>query len=190
MFIIHGYQARTDSHWFEWLATQMKSYDYHTEIVYLPNTNNPDLKAWDKAIQNSLNNKLNQDTIIVAHSLGVISILNYLSKEDVFTNIKGLFLISGFSEPLDNLPELNHFINQTKVEFENINAEHIVTIGGDNDPVVDINATHRLSHLLNTETVALHHDGHFQDSDGYFTFEFLKNQITTILSNKDSEIGI
>lgn len=54
MFIIHGYQAHTNSHWFEWLATQMKSYHYQTEIVYLPNTHNPDLDAWDTAIQNNL----------------------------------------------------------------------------------------------------------------------------------------
>ena len=190
MFIIHGYQASTENHWFEWLATQMKSYDYHTEIVYLPNTNNPDLDAWDSAIQHSLNHKLDKDSIIVAHSLGVVTVLNYLSKEKVFSNIKGLFLISGFNEPLHNLPELNQFINQTQVQFENINAQHIMTIAGDNDPVVDINATNRLSQQLNTETVELHHNGHFQDCDGYLTFDFLKNQITAILNNKNPEIGI
>ncbi|WP_338014380.1 RBBP9/YdeN family alpha/beta hydrolase [Staphylococcus edaphicus] len=190
MFIIHGYQAHTNSHWFEWLATQMKSYHYQTEIVYLPNTHNPDLDAWDTAIQNNLKNNLDSDSIIIAHSLGVISILNYLSKEDVFSNIKGLFLISGFNERLHNLPELDQFINQTHVQFKNINAQHIVTIGGDNDPIVDINATNRLSQHLNTTTLELQHDGHFQDSDGYRSFEFLKNQITSILNTKNSEIGI
>ena len=76
MFIIHGYQASTESHWFEWLATQMKSYDYHTEIVYLPNTNDPDLDAWDSAIQHSLNHKLDKDSIIVAHSLRCLCVNN------------------------------------------------------------------------------------------------------------------
>ena len=74
----------------------------------------------------------------------MVTVLNYLSKVEVFSNIKGLFLISGFNEPLHNLPELNQFINQTQVQFENINAQHIMTIGGDNDPIVDINATNRL----------------------------------------------
>ena len=169
MFIIHGYQATTESHWFEWLANEMKQFGYSTEIVYLPNANQPNLKEWITAIQNNLKNKLDSETIIVAHSLGVITILDYLSRLQHGLTIKGLYLVSGFNEQLKNLPELNHYISQTQIDFHNINAQNIVTIAGSHDPIVNIEATDRLSHELNTETLRISHKGHFLDSDGYKT---------------------
>ncbi len=189
MFIIHGYQATTESHWFEWLANEMKQFGYSTEIVYLPNTNQPNLKEWITAIQNNLQNKLNSETIIVAHSLGVITILDYLSRLQHGPTIKGLYLVSGFNEQLKNLPELNHYISQTQIDFHNINAQNIVTLAGSHDPIVNIEATDRLSRELNTETLHVSHEGHFLDSDGYKTFDFLKDQITYSLTKKTSRIG-
>ncbi|PTI56087.1 esterase [Staphylococcus xylosus] len=189
MFIIHGYQATTKSHWFEWLAAEMKQFGYSTEIVYLPNTYQHNLDEWITAIQNSLKNKLNAETIIVAHSLGVITILDYLSKLKHAPSIKGLFLVSGFNEQLTNLPELDHYILQTQIDFRMINAQHIVTIAGSHDPIVNIDATDRLSHELKTETLHVSHEGHFLDSDGYRTFNFLKDQITQTLNNKNSRTG-
>lgn len=190
MFIIHGYQAHTDSHWFQWLATKMKASDYKVEVIHLPNSNHPDIDQWYKALHNSMAHKLNSETLIVAHSLGVITVLNYLSQLSQYPHIKGLFLVSGFNETLENLPELDYYINQSNVQLDRINAQHIITIGSDYDPVVNISATDRLSKALGTQTIHIPHKGHFLASDGYETFEILKEQIITILNQKNSEIGI
>lgn len=190
MFIIHGYQAHTDSHWFQWLAAKMKSSDYEVEVIHLPDSNDPDINQWYTALHNSMADKLNPETIIVAHSLGVVSVLNYLSQLSQCPHIKGLFLISGFIETLENLPELDCYINQTNVQLNRINVQHIITIGSNHDPVVDISATDRLSKALGTQTIHIPHQGHFLASDGYETFKFLREQITIVLNQKNSEIGI
>ncbi|MDK9865316.1 RBBP9/YdeN family alpha/beta hydrolase [Staphylococcus sp. IPLA37010] len=190
MFIIHGYQAHTDNHWFQWLAAKMSASDYDVEVIYLPDSNHPDIDQWYKALHNSMAYKLNSETLIVAHSLGVVSVLNYLSQLPQCPHIKGLFLVSGFNETLENLPELDYYINQTNVQLDRINAQHIITIGSDYDPVVDIRATDRLSKALGTQTIHIPHQGHFLASDGYVTFEYLREQITTVLNQKNSEIGI
>ncbi|WP_436861661.1 RBBP9/YdeN family alpha/beta hydrolase [Staphylococcus caeli] len=189
MFIIHGYQATTKSHWFEWLASEMKAYGYYTEIVYLPDSKHPEADKWFNAIQARLDNNINEETLIVAHSLGVVSVLNYLSKLDAYPKIKGLFLISGFSEPLNNIPELNQYLAQTEIDFNKIFAQYIISIGGDQDPIVNIEATKRLSQALGIETKEIEHNGHFLDRDGYTKFEFLKNEIVKVIQNKNSEIG-
>lgn len=181
MFIIHGYQASTKSHWFQWLASQMKPYGYNVEIVYLPNSDYPELDSWCQAIDNIVQNKLNSETIIVAHSLGVISILHYLTSFKANSKIKGLFLISGFKEKLSNIPELNQYINNTCIDINKLNARHIVTIGASNDPVVNIDATDRLSNQLNVKTHYINHDGHFLETEEYDTFNYLKDKIMEIL---------
>ena len=33
LFIIHGYQASTNSHWFQWLADKMAKYGYKTRVL-------------------------------------------------------------------------------------------------------------------------------------------------------------
>lgn len=181
MFIIHGYQATTKSHWFEWLADEMKKYNYNTDIVYLPDSKHPDPHKWFNAIQACLQNNINEETVIVAHSLGVVSILNYLTKLNDYPKIKGLFLISGFNEPLNNIPELNQYLAHTHIDFNKIFAQHIISIGGNQDPIVNIEATKRLSHALSITTKQIEHNGHFLDDDGYTKFEFLKNEIIKVI---------
>lgn len=181
MFIIHGYQASTKSHWFQWLASQIEPYGYNVEIIHLPNSDHPELDSWCQAIDDIIQSKLNSETIIVAHSLGVISILHYLTSVKPHSKIKGLFLISGFNEKLSNIPELNQYIDNTRIKLDKLCAQHIITIGALNDPVVNIDATDRLSKQLNVKTHYINHNGHFLETEGYHTFKFLKEKIIEIL---------
>lgn len=184
LFIIHGYKANTESHWFQWLKSSMMRYGYTTEIIPLPNSAQPKYKAWSQTLDDYLSNKLTNETIIVAHSLGVITTLDYLSHHANGTHIKGLFLISGFNEQLPNIPELNHFITQTDISLDNINAHTIKVIGATADPIVNIDATRRLSSSLGIDTIEIPHEGHFLASEGYTTFEFLLEQINRLLNKK------
>ncbi len=190
MFIIHGYQANINSHWFDWLAKEMAYYHYQVEIIYLPNTHHPQTSNWYAALDDRLKDKLNENTLIVAHSLGVITILNYLSHQQFTPKIKGLFLISGFNETLDNLPELDTYIKQTNVRCDKVNSQNVVTIAASEDPIVDVEATKRLSNELGVSTQIITHNGHFLDTEGYHTFEFLKDQIIAILNKINTEIGM
>ncbi|MCD8919467.1 RBBP9/YdeN family alpha/beta hydrolase [Staphylococcus gallinarum] len=181
LFIIHGYQASTNSHWFQWLADKMAKYSYKTQIVYLPNSKNPDFKQWEQALKDNLDNKLNSQTIIVAHSLGVITTLNYLSKLNQMPKIKGLFLVSGFIQTLNNIPELDNYIQQCKVTPENIQASHIYSIAANQDPVVNIKSSEQLSNAFNIDTYTIQHNGHFLGNEGYETFSELYNLISKTL---------
>ncbi|MBF7018695.1 serine hydrolase family protein [Staphylococcus sp. 18_1_E_LY] len=184
LFIIHGYKANTKSHWFQWLKTTMLEYGYTTEILPLPNSEEPQYKAWSQTLDDYLAHKLTNETIIVAHSLGVITTLDYLSHHASETTIKGLFLISGFNELLPNIPELDDFISQTNISLDNINAQTIKVIGATADPIVNIDATRRLSASLDMDTIEVPHEGHFLENEGYTTFEFLLKQITDLLNKK------
>jgi predicted alpha/beta hydrolase family esterase len=45
LFIIHGYKANTESHWFQWLKSSMMRYGYTTEIIPLPNSAQPEYEG-------------------------------------------------------------------------------------------------------------------------------------------------
>lgn len=186
LFIIHGYQANPNSHWFNWLAQKIQCYDYTTDIIELPNPHNPDYHAWYKTLKQHMDHELNNQTIIVAHSLGVITTLNYLARLTKSPNIKALIVISGFYEKLSNLPELDAYISQTMIN--KVNAQHIVALAATNDPIVDNTASKRLSQRLNINTIDIEHDGHFLDVEGYTSFQALWRQLQQILDNKKTEV--
>ncbi|WP_436941316.1 hypothetical protein [Staphylococcus succinus] len=55
---------------------------------------------------------------------------------------------------------------------------------------MDVEVTKRLSNELGVSTQIINHNGHFLDTEGYNTFEFLKDQIIAILNKINTEIGM
>ncbi|MCU5745511.1 alpha/beta hydrolase [Staphylococcus sp. SQ8-PEA] len=181
LFIIHGYQASPEDHWFKWLASKMKKYNYQSVIVPLPNSSHPIQQQWRNRLQDYMENALDEDSIIVAHSLGVIAVLEYLSHANLTREIKGLFLVSGFAQPLNTISELDDFVQACNINYESIPARLIYTIGATEDPAVPINYTEALSDKLNTNTIKIDHQGHFLGREGYKSFpelfELIQNSI-------------
>lgn len=41
LFIVHGYQATPQDHWFPWLAEEMRKEGYQTTSIPLPHSDQP-----------------------------------------------------------------------------------------------------------------------------------------------------
>src|SRR3989344_2119843 len=75
----------------------------------MPEPENPLLKDWVNKLSNIVGIP-DQNTYLVGHSLGVITILKYLEALPGKQTIGGAVLIAGFSTPIPDMPrELNNF---------------------------------------------------------------------------------
>lgn len=175
-YIIHGYTATPESHWFPWLAEELKKYDYDTEVVALPDSSEPELKKWRGKIE-SISPVLDSDTIFIGHSLGVITILDYLTKINNEDKLHGLFLVAGFKNRTAALPELDQFVDDAYFNKKNILAEHIISVAAKKDDRVDSSLSKELSEELNGKFIEVNHEGHFLGKEGYDTFELLRDEI-------------
>ena len=72
-FIIHGYGATPEDHWFSWLAQQLQAAGVATAIPALPDPEQPDFDRWQAALTTHLGTP-DAQTFYVAHSLGTISL--------------------------------------------------------------------------------------------------------------------
>lgn len=161
VYITHGYTANGDKHWFPWLETELAKLGVSSKRLTMPNSSNPTPEEWLAYHQAEI--KLNEETILIGHSLGCIATLNYLATKS--QKIKGAIFVAGFYERLPNLPELNTFVDF----FRNLTAckpEKSFVLAALNDPVVNHQFSENLAKLLNAEYLSLPIGGHFLDREG------------------------
>lgn len=172
VYIIHGWGASPDSNWFPWLQQKLEDRGFIVTVPQMPHTLTPDFSAWLSYIQKIVG-KVDNNTYLVGHSLGVITILRFLEALSKGQKIGGAVLVSGFSElpspaphPADwvrgYLPWLNDFVEKS-VKYAKIKERmgKIMVIHSDNDHLVPLESGKMLRDKLGAELIIDPDAGHF-----------------------------
>ena len=175
-FIIHGYGATPEDHWFSWLAQQLQAAGVATAIPALPDPEQPDFDRWQAALTTHLVTP-DAQTFYVAHSLGTISLLHYLTAARP-RRIGGLVLVSAFGKRIPTLPEINGFnidayVDCCRIDFAAIArmaGNRIELISADDDTIVPVENTRYVAKELNGYLHIRATGGHFLDRDGFTQF--------------------
>lgn len=182
VYIIHGYGASPQHHWFPWLKEKLEARGISVSVLPMPDTANPDPAAWDQFLNKQVASH-DENTFFVAHSLGGISLLRHLMSVSKSARIGGLVLVSGFSKPLPGLPEIDGF---TAGGFD---PEHITRIAprravfaSQNDPIVPLALTKQLSQELDAPFYSIADGGHFLGIDGFLEFPEVYRELEKMLS--------
>ncbi|WP_459745950.1 RBBP9/YdeN family alpha/beta hydrolase [Pseudomonas sp. 3A(2025)] len=183
VYIVHGYGAAPDSHWFPWLKQQMEKAGASVTVVELPSSSAPQREAWQQALRQQIPNP-DSHSWFVTHSLGSIALLQYLSERKDLSTIGGYVLVSGFNEKLSNIPQIDSFI-QPDLDYRKLTGltHNRVVIAARNDVVVPHAVSQRLAKRLDARFVSLPQGGHFLADDGFKRFpqvlEELKREMST-----------
>lgn len=177
-YIVHGYQASPESHWFPWLKRQLTAAGHTVDTISLPNSNAPELDDWVEAIGRVIA-RPSADTCFITHSLGGIALLHYLTALEGEWELPGLFIVSGFVEKLRVIPELDGFVGQAHVDVPSLkdHIAHVEVFVSTNDVLVDPALTRRLAGALSATLTTVEDGGHFLESDGYIEFPQLWQRI-------------
>lgn len=177
--IFHGYRAAPSDHWFGWLADKLEADGIQATIPALPDPLNPRPKTWEDSVQSALGEPDNQ-TIVVAHSLGCLSVLRYLIQLPGAWRLGVLVLVSGFNDRLPALPELDSFIGDgCDVAGLSEHIDRIVVIRSDNDSLVPPLLTDRLAEQLGIAARVMTGAGHFLAAEGITELPIARDAIGT-----------
>jgi predicted alpha/beta hydrolase family esterase len=177
VIIVHGYESSTDANWFPWLQCALEAEGIAVAVVPLPSPEDPHTAAWEDAVTSALGVPA-ATTVVVAHSLGVVTALRVLAALPEPWELGGIVLVAGFTDPLEALPELDDFL-ATDVDVERVAASIGVrtVIRSDTDPFVPQAASDDLARRLNARLQVYPGAGHFMAEDGVTRFPTLLDVI-------------
>jgi len=178
VLIIHGIMGHAGENWGQWLFDELTNKSYTVIMPTLSNADRPDRHEWLAEITDNMQN-LGEDTIIVAHSLGVTSALDYLEQAD--RPISNLISVSGFAN--DYGLELNsYFLKEKSIDFDAVNKNigKSFVFYGDNDPYVPQLSLQQLADDLQVKPVIISTGGHLNSAAGFTKFPQLLEAVLSI----------
>ncbi len=92
VYIVHGYTASADKHWFPWLAQELAKIGVECYRLNMPDSSSPNPDKWLRHLEEHVT--IDDETIVVGHSLGCITWLNFLARN--FLKPKAAIFVSGF----------------------------------------------------------------------------------------------
>ena len=182
VFIVHGYRAAPENHWFPWLSQQIQAVGAACEIVHLEDSSAPQYEVWKECLHMQIS-PLDENSIVVAHSLGCLSSLDFLSEALKGKKLKAIFLIAPFQAPLRALPELKGFIQQSKIDEHVIRTaiqKRFVFLSND-DAYVAAPESIRLGFAIHAQMVEVKDAGHFMQDEGFTEFPELWEKLSNLL---------
>ncbi|MGA7148579.1 MAG: alpha/beta hydrolase [Microbacterium sp.] len=176
--IFHGYGATPEDHWFGWLADRLNRAGVSVHIPALPDPAEPDPSRWAAASAEALG-KPGCESIVIAHSLGCITVLRHLSSLSDPWRVGTLVLVAGFVDKLPALPGLDDFIGDgVNVAGIRERVGSLAIMRSDDDSYVPIGHTDRLARLLDTSALVVPGAGHFLATDGVTSLPHVLEVIT------------
>lgn len=167
VYVIHGYTASPEENWFPWIAQKAQQEKISLKVLRLDPSTTPKLEVWQQQIEEQIEG-INENSIFIAHSLGCLASLHFLSKKLKQQKIKQLVLVAGFNGRLGRLDEVNPFIDAAEINVECLKQqiEHRVVIYSQGDDRVLPKFSLEQAQSLEATVIAAQHQGHFIDSQG------------------------
>ncbi len=132
--LLHGYTGSVEANFFPWLKKELEKRGNKVWAQNLPNTDNPNI---DEQAEFVLKNaQIDENTVILGHSLGSVVALKVLEKLE--KPIKNLVLGAGFMQPgfLDHDKSFEEQIGQFDTQTIKKNVANIVLLRAKNDTAV------------------------------------------------------
>src|SRR6185369_8587920 len=119
--ILHGIQGHAGIHWQQWLHDRLEEMGHGVLMPELPHAEHPDRQQWLEAVKRELEGINPSQLIIVGHSLGVATALDFIEQSQ--HKVHGLVSASGFA--VDYGAELNsYFMSEKQIDMSRVH-EHL-----------------------------------------------------------------
>ncbi|MDZ7726324.1 MAG: leucine--tRNA ligase [Candidatus Campbellbacteria bacterium] len=162
--ILHGYASGPEKHFLPWLRRKLEEQGHSVEIPTLPNSDDPNIEEQVKYVNENVN--LDEDTILLGHSLGTVVALKYLENSN--SKIHELVLFGGFIDTDINVDRDFFETFDWKFDFENIKdkSRSIKIVRDESDDSIPPEQAEKIERRIGGEIIDVQaRKPHFRDSE-------------------------
>lgn len=161
--LVHGYKATPQTQFFLWLWRELETRGFDVIAPELPHPEAPDRDEWTKALLEAAA-PLDNQTIIVGHSLGGAAALRLLEAAEARTTPHAVVLI-GTPWMVKDERFRGFFMSELDFEVLMWRASKFAIIHAKDDAVIPIEHARRYSSALHARLVETETGGHFQGEE-------------------------
>lgn len=173
--IVHGWDGKPEHGWYLWLNSELKKKGFNSKVPQMPDTSTPKIKQWLRKL-NQVAGKVDEETVLIGHSIGCQTILRYLEQLPKGTKVSQCILVAPWmeldkqtiEEEGEEVKEIARPWMETPITWKKVkdHCKEFVAIFSDNDPYVPLSNAKIFKKGLNAKTIILKNWGHFTEDDG------------------------
>lgn len=160
ILLVHGYKASPEHNFFPWLRDRLRDLGHEVILPVLPEPAAPNPEEWTKTLLEALP-IVDDETIVVGHSLGAISALRFLEAAEARSRPKGALLIAPpwriKSETFNGF-----FLDELDFEVLMWKASRFTVLHADDDKLIPRDHAEKYAKVLSAKLVTPETGGHFQ----------------------------
>lgn len=182
VIIVHCWSGYPEYCWYPYTKKELEAKGFEVRVPSFPDTDAPRLDKWLPVLEKEIGSP-NEDTYLVGHSVGCITILRYLESLPPGQKVGGVVLVAGFTDDL-GFTELKNFFT-TPILFEKIKVKvnKFFAIHSDDDPYVPLKHSDAFKNELGAEVIIKHNFKHFSGPvDKEDSCRELPEVVTSVLS--------
>lgn len=167
VFVIHGWGGNPDGGWKPWLRSELEKKGFAVTMPQMPSPDFPKMEDWVGTLA-KLIGKPDENTYLVGHSLGVVTVLRYLESLKGKERIGGAVLVAGLAMNT-HISELQSFFPKESYDWAAIrqHCSKFITINSDNDYYIPLEHGEEFKGKLGAEMIVMEEHGHFSSADGF-----------------------
>jgi predicted alpha/beta hydrolase family esterase len=168
--IVHGFKGKPDTNWKPWLKAELEANGFIVDVPGMPNTDAPQLEEWVATLRQIIGEFTSDDIYLIGHSLGCITILNYLQTLQETEVVTACIFVAGFTRPFKEYRggHDSFFANEVNYPEVKKHSKNFIAIQSEDDTNVGIEELRLFKDKLGAQLIKLNGFGHFGSADGVF----------------------
>lgn len=150
--IIHLWEGYPEYCWYPRTKQELEEIGFGVDVPQMPDPNFPKQDKWVATLREKVQ-RPSDDTYLIGHSVGAVTILRYLESLSDKQRVGGVVLVAGFTNDMGYEVFSNFFTKPLNFEEIKSKARNFTVIVSDDDPYIDMKYGYKLRDKLNGELI-------------------------------------